>query len=303
MSKNFSKSENIVLKLFKEGETFTYNKVNYKILSAGKPTSIKGAPKTDIYVRTERPDKTIKEFKVSFKQTNAHFIENKIMPDRAREILGENYKDQLIKILEPLKSTFEKKRLIFHDKFGNTDAGSITLGWRFEISKKESGELCVDAELSKDQILNAYCGTTLSKSKRNSNINDSIVENSGVANYIVVIDVDENTVLSDIISNMHYIENFIHTKGNEKLYFVFKALNYRSLTDQWEGNRCLAVYIDWFIENSKLNYNIVLDNPLGVFGHNAAYQLKNCLSDLNIENAHQLNNSNLFNTNIIYNKK
>ncbi|QTB17405.1 hypothetical protein J2D69_19225 [Lysinibacillus sphaericus] len=86
---NFSQNERYVLSLFSPNNEFVYGGVRYKVVESGKPTSSKGEPKTDIYVMSISLDNSkYLEFKISFKQDNADFLENKMTAERAEQIRG-----------------------------------------------------------------------------------------------------------------------------------------------------------------------------------------------------------------------
>ena len=85
---NFGKTERKIKDLFLSEKKFTYEQANYSVLKCDKPTSSKGECKTDVYVLAQDDLGNQKEFKISVKQNNADFLENKISLDRAIEILG-----------------------------------------------------------------------------------------------------------------------------------------------------------------------------------------------------------------------
>ena len=70
---------------------------------------------------------------------------------------------------------------------------------------------------------------------------------------------------------------------NPSVYFVCKALNYRSFEDKIEGNRLMSVFVDWSIEDGKLNPSLVLNQPLEFGGKELKQKLKFVLQQLNIE--------------------
>lgn len=49
-----------------------------------------------------------------------------------------------------------------------------------------SGQLSERIDLTRQQVIDVYAGTNLSEDKRNAYVNDVIIEDSGVANFILV---------------------------------------------------------------------------------------------------------------------
>ena len=90
MNKIFSETEKNILNIFKKDVTFLYKDVTHTIEVSGKPLVKKGECKTDIYIQTVTPNKKKHEFKISIKQDNADFLENKITSERALQIFGPN---------------------------------------------------------------------------------------------------------------------------------------------------------------------------------------------------------------------
>ena len=74
---NFGDQERRICELIRIGSTVSYNRTSYTILKVGKPTCPRGEPKTDIYVLARALNCGEREFKISFKKPNAHFLENK----------------------------------------------------------------------------------------------------------------------------------------------------------------------------------------------------------------------------------
>lgn len=84
-----------------------------------------------------------------------------------------------------LQNDFQKRPLIYKGK-GSTDKGAITLGWKFELLNVKSGQLSEKIDLTRQQVIDVYADTNLSEDKRNAYVNDVIIKDSGVANFIIV---------------------------------------------------------------------------------------------------------------------
>lgn len=291
----FGSAERNIAILLKKNNTFLFNEKQYKILISGKPTCKKGEPKTDIYVMAENTSRKKLEFKISFKLENADFIENKMNEERAKALLGENWIEIIKNSTLPLKDVFETKKLIFKKRFGHTQKGSITLGWKFELLNKSSGELSGIMKLSEDQVIDVYAGTHISDDKKNSKIENQIIPNSGIANYILIKNNIRTT--QDVIDNLYTIDEYV--KLNPDIYFACKALNYRTFQEKYDGNRPLSVFIKWKVENNNLIPQFIYNKPLITKGTEIANILKNCLSELNIVTTDDINHNFVENSSII----
>lgn len=296
MSKNFSVSEKNLLSFCKIGEVFVYQGKKYKILDSGKPVSKKGEPKTDLYIEfQELKSSKTGEIKISYKQANADFLENKISKERATQILGKNWSSIIQNSLKPLKDKFETRKLIYKSKFGNTKEGSFTLGWKFEFMNKIAGNLSGEMVLTKNEVIDIYSGVNLSDDKKDSVVNTKIRINSGIASHILSIDVENITNLQDIIDNIQTIEEFLSDASLSKIYFACKALNYRSLENKFDGDRPLSVSVNWIIKNGKLSPKLVYDQPLEMGGNQVYQVLKHSMETLKIKDSNDISTKNLKN--------
>lgn len=285
---DFIKTESYIRNLFVKGEKFVYQGMEYTISVCDKPRPAHGECKTDVYVEAVDGNDEKKEFKISVKQRNAAFVENKVKLGRAIEILGEDAQGIIEKSIIPIRKAFEDDCLIYFEEGNNTDALSIRLGWRFDFlnsfkakkpGKNESrGKRSGVIELTEQQKLNIYAGIGACAEKRNCMVNGRIIENSGVANYVIVVD-DCSMTLEYYLNNMMPIEEFIRF---QELYFSCRASNYRCAEDKVEGNRDLAVYIDWSIKEGKLCAEFVYEKPLSVNSAIVCANLKQLLIRLGI---------------------
>lgn len=297
MARSFGSEERYVCGLFTPDARFSYNGVTYTVATAGKPTCGSGEPKTDIYVAARSDRGELREFKISLKKENANFLENKINPERAKNILGTNWSEIIAHATNDLRQEFTARPLIYKDDYRHTKAGSITLGWKFELLNKKAGQLSGDMQLSTEQVIDVYAGTNIALDKKNACVNGKIIANRGVANFILF---EESKIsnIQDAIDALVSTEEYVHR--HPKVYFACKALNYRSFADKYDGNRPLAVYVDWVCENGKLTANLRFDEPLNRGGDYAADRLKRALKMLSVRNTNDLNLSNIANRNWIH---
>ena len=153
----FGAFERRMLSYFKRGTQIYYNGRNLTVVEADKPTCYWGEPKTDIYVAANDEFGT-EEIKISYKKTNADFLENKTTAERAENILGENWRFIIERSTTEIADRFLKRYRIYKNHYGKSEAGSITLGWRFELLRRPGGDLSGEISLSPDQVYDVYAG-------------------------------------------------------------------------------------------------------------------------------------------------
>lgn len=287
---DFGDAERSILSFMAEGTEFVFKGRNYKVVFSGKPACHKGEPKTDIYIFAESTSDKV-ELKISYKKENADFIENKMSAERAEQLFGEDWANIIEQSTTGISDRFEERILIYKNKFKRTEKGAITLGWKFELLNKNSGDLSGKMLLTEEQVLDVYAGGNLSEDKRNATVAGRIIEDSGVANYILM---DENVQSAqDIIDKMVPIK--IYVKMHPDIYFACKALNYRTFcrkSRKWDGDRPLSVQVYWYAEDNKLVPELVYDQPLTVKGNEVANRLIHYMNKLNIKTTDDIDDGN-----------
>ena len=147
------------------------------------------------------------EIKISYKKENADFIENKMSAERAEQLLGDNWSEIIKKSTIAIHDKFEERMLIYKNKFRRTEKGAITLGWKFELLNKKSGDLSGKMLLTEEQVIDVYAGNNLSDDKRNAVVCGQVIEGSGIANYILM---DESVQSAqDVIDKMVPIRDYV----------------------------------------------------------------------------------------------
>ena len=275
----FGEAERRIASLLRKGNTFNYQGDNFTIVNSGKPTCMKGEPKTDIYVEAESEYGDIIEIKITYKKENADFIENKTNAVRAKALFGDDWENIIMQATESIRDVFENKKLIYKSAAARTERGAITLGWKYELLNKTGGGLSGLVKLTREQIIDVYAGTHISKDKRDARVNGEIIENCGIANCILMNDGVATT--QEIIDNLYTIDDYVDMYPT--VYFACKALNYRTFRNKYDGNRPLSVYVDWYVENGQLCHNLVFDSPLSVGGDEVADNLVAALNELGID--------------------
>ena len=77
-------------------------------------------------------------------------------------------------------------------------------------------------------------------------------------------------------------------------------MNYRTFREKYDGNRPLAVYVDWFENNGKLDCKIQFDTPLEQGGDYVYARLKAAMDMLGVKTTDDLNSENVEDTSKIY---
>ena len=296
MSKDFGISERRILSLFTPGAVFDYFGKRCTVVLSGKPTCYKGEPKTDIYVLAECGNRSI-ELKISFKQNDADFLENKMNAERAEQLFGSNWSRIISSATRRCKNAFLERPLIYKTRYRRTEEGSITLGWKFELLNVKSGDLSGEIPLTQEQIIDVYAGTNLSADKRNACVNGEIIPGSGIANCILFED-DMFDDIQDAVNNLIPIEEY--AKDNPKVYFACKALNYRCFAGKYDGNRPLSVYVDWSAANGKLTPELIFNHPLERGGNYVCERLLRAMHELGIKTTDDISSDNVLDPGIIH---
>lgn len=284
---DFGDAERRILAFLTEGTEFVFQDKKYKVIFSGKPTCHRGEPKTDIYILAESEhDKT--EIKISYKKENADFIENKMSAERAEQLFGTDWEGIIEQSTTAIRDRFEERMLIYKNKYKRTEKGAITLGWKFELLNKNSGDLSGKMLLTEEQVLDVYAGSNLSEEKRNAMVCSQVIEDSGIANYILM-DEDVHSA-QDVIDKMIPITEYV--KLHPDIYFACKALNYRTFAEKWDGDRPLSVQVFWDAEENKLVPKLVYDKPLMVKGNEVAGRLLQYMKLLNIKTTDDIDDDN-----------
>lgn len=285
--KKFTKKEAVVREFLKKGTKFKFNNKEYTIKLSGKPKSQKrgGEPKTDIYVFAESVDDEL-EIRLSYKMKNHEFLENKMSSIRAEQIFGTEWKNIIKQKTREISEAFQNREIFYRDRLKNIEEGSMTLGWRFELFNNKEGKLSgLMTDMTIEQVYEVYAGENLEDIKRDAKVNGKIIKNSGIAEYILVTNEIEST--QNIIDQMVPIRDYIIEHPD--VYFGCKALNYRTKSKKMDGNRPLAVQVNWYVESNKLKAELDFNNPLTRNGNEMKDIVNNCLNKMNKKDATQIN--------------
>lgn len=276
-------TETEIINLFPKGKTFTFNKKEYTVNYCAKPRPSSGECKTDVFLSLkEHVSNNEIIYKISVKQNNADFLENKMSYERACEIFGADATKIMKNAIKTIQKEFEEDYLICFKKFKRTESKTIKIGWKFEITNKNSGYKSGLLNLTDQQKIDIYSGTNLSKAKKNSCVNDKVIINSGVATHILIINDKKFKEPEECLSELIPIEDFVKGKN---VYFACKAINYRASKDKWDGDRPLSVWVDWSLKNNKLYGKLNYSSPLQKKANEIGTNICNILSKLKIDKA------------------
>lgn len=236
----------------------------YNQFAAYKPTVAKGECKTDIYIQlshTEYPRNEV--IKISVKKEDAEFLVNKMKADHAEALLGANWRSILISSINEIQDLFMSKEICFVKE----GVLNFTLGWKLEITNKQR-TLSTPLLLTKMDIIdNVYRGLNQDISKRNALVGGTIVESSGIADYLLTGNIRDFDNIEDVLNRLVVLdlENF----EPPALYLVFTANNYRFNENKTDGNRHLAVGINWEYNPNKDVFiaNFIFNDPLNLSGN------------------------------------
>ena len=274
-SKKYISLEDKIHSLFSPGSSFTYENLTHIILQSEKPTiSAKGECKTDLFVKTQTNEDKIKHFRISIKKDDKWFIENKLTLERAKQILGKSAQERIIKHLLKIEDLFLGQKLIYYYR-GNKN---IRIGWRFDIGEGKSGHLSEKMDLSDDEKIEIYSGANLSSDKKNAFVGGEIIKDSGIADYILIVDTSEYT-LQEYVNRMELISDYA---PKIDCYFACKGINFRVNHDKWDSDRPLSVWLDWKVVSGELKVDFVFDDPCVKTCNEVGENIRSILSNLGV---------------------
>lgn len=279
--------EQRIIDVFRECKTFNFNGVNYVVDIIGKPRPSIGECKTDVYVHAhDNTRRSSLELKISVKDESTNeFQANKLTANDASNIFGKDWANIISRASKSIRKEFEKRPLIFAKRKNPTQANSITLGWKLEIAskgRKLSAKIPLEIQEIRDYV---FKGTQLDNDKKNAKVDNQMIINSGVADYILLANINNINTTNDIISKLKPINNY----NPPEIYLIFTANNYRTRDDKTDGNRSLAVQIEWVCENGKLTPKFKYDNPLKKTGQDMKSILLKALSSLGKRHPEEMN--------------
>jgi hypothetical protein len=288
VGKNFIKSEEKIREIINNYDEFNFRGNFFKIIICCKPRlqGSGGEVKTDIYLKAKnQANLKVEEFKISYKQPNWAFIENKVKKEKAEKIYGPEWstiiQNQIEDIKDKKKDNFSTAKLFYaFKKKKRIYPGSFTLGWRYEIEKDSTRKL--HAIIKEDIYEQIYISKGQHDKYRNALIDNKEVKNSGVPNYYFEGDTSDIHNIDDIMANIIPIADAMktHTPCASFLAHNFDPINNK----QHGGNkRDLGVAVKWCADDKLLNYEILYNVPLKNDSNWAREKLVIALHNLGIE--------------------
>ena len=269
--------------ILKKIKTFQLNSSKYEIVQLSKPTVSGGGgeTKTDIYIRAKnKSNNKEEEIKISYKKPSFSFVENKIKSNRAKAIYGNNWSKIIQEQINEIRDNFLAKPLVYFEKNGRIEKGSITLGWRYEM--EHSGSRSLGVKIKQDIAAQVWENKGAQAQYKDGIVDGKEIPLSGMPNFCLTIDPEDINTPDDIFGNLVSMKELILTHGD--ITAAFLAQNYRSHKQKQEGNRRhLGVWIEWKILNGKLACEYVFDKPLEMESLPRLENLDECLREIGID--------------------
>lgn len=286
--KTYGQLEEHIISVFQQDRLFAYHNKLYEVITAGKPRpqGAGGECKTDVFIRArEQGTDHIEEIKISVKNENKEFMGNKLKKQDVEAYFGSKWEEIVVEATTSLKESFENRVLLYASGKYPTKPNSVTVGWKLEIADRPRA-LSVKIPLTDQQIKDyVYKGIDLSEEKKNSVVNDEVIINSGVADYLIITSMDKISSADNVIEQMELIDD----ADIDETYFIFTANNYRTDKDKADGPRSLAVRIEWECKNGKMIPNYCYDHPLQYTGEkDMAPFVKEAMKSLGKKNVSEL---------------
>ena len=264
-------------------KTFQLNSSEYEIVQLSKPTVSGGGgeTKTDIYIKAKnKSNNKEEEIKISYKKPSFSFVENKIKLNRAKAIYGNNWSKIIQEQINEIRDNFLAKPLVYFEKKGRIEKGSITLGWRYEM--EHSGSRSLGTKIKQNIAAQVWENKGAQAQYKDGIVDGVKIPLSGMPNFCLTIDPENINTPDDIFGNLVSMKELILTHGD--ITAAFLAQNYRSHKQKQEGNRRhLGVWIKWKILNGKLACEYVFDKPLEMESLPRLENLDECLREIGID--------------------
>jgi hypothetical protein len=296
-TRNYTLLETNIIDVIRQQGRFNYQGQTYNVLKVGKPRPQgSGECKTDVYILAESIS-VQREFKVSVKSRRSNeFQENKVNAERAESFFGETYAEIIEETTRSISDRFEAQPLLYASGKHPTKPNSVTMGWKLEIAdkpRKLSAPLHLTEQEARDYI---YKGVNLPDNKKNATVNGEIIENSGVAEFMLYAEIDEIETVADIFDNIVPIDDVEF----EPLYLIFTANNYRTVENKTDGARPLAVHVRYGVDTGgRLTSTICYDHPLILTGAELAPGVRAIFGSIGVQHPSQLSPAQLADPSIL----
>lgn len=202
----------------KEG-AFEWNGDRYIVEFCTKPTTDSGEPKTDTFVRAinKKTNEQV-DIKISTKKTNFGYLQNHPLKPKLYEFYGPECKEILTKMNKKVFGKYpDLQPIIFGGEPG------FTLGWRNEYLQENTRSLGI--RLTQDVANKVWWGEGCPKEYLNATVNDNVIENSGMPDWILVKDSSNINTTKDIFPYLKDIREY--AKTHNLVDSTWQAHNYK----------------------------------------------------------------------------
>lgn len=261
-AKDYKELEDKIIFLFKVGDTFQFNEVQYEISISGKakPNKGRGEPKTDVFIRGISIDKKqIIDLKISVKmEMDNVFVENKITPERFKSIFSkETQKFISSKLYNETIPNME-----FKDIF---KAGRFPLGWKAEIAINDNRKKRIRITVTPEEAEEIYAGKKSLEKFKNAKVNNKQIMNSGIAEYILVTDITKVTNKQEVLSQLVPIVEYVNKDENRVFDFILTGFHLYPREDKadflhCDGDRPVLIGVIWKYDKNGLQGKIDTNN-------------------------------------------
>lgn len=265
--RKYRELEDHIMNTFQEARMFTYQRKLYEVVKTGKPKPQgrnKGECKTDVFVRAREvnADGQI-DLKISVKtKSSQEFQHNKATAQAAEDFFGCDWENIIIQTTRSIEERFRERPLLYASRHHPTQKNSMTMGWKLEIASKPRA-LSAKVPLSEQEIRDyVYRGTNQPPEKRDSVVLGEVIQDSGVADHMLVTEISKIKSVDDVMDQLIPIEEY----PVDDTYLIFTANNYRTDVKKADGLRPLAVRVEWRCENGRLASELHFDAPLQYTG-------------------------------------
>ena len=247
-----------------------------------RPTAVEG--KTDFYILARKiNDNSQREFKISYKKPSFSFVENKVKTHRIPFIYGEDWSQILQTQAESIRDLFNSECLV------NFNNQTIKLGWRYEIEQLDAPGIAgrnLSVNITQNISSQVLWGDGCAEGMRNAFVNDEIVNNSGIPDYILIKDPDDIETIDDVFNDLQDIQEYSNYHDRMRASYIAQNNRWSQTQNKWktEGNsRGFPVWIKWDVQNNLLRGKPVFDEPYAQTSGDVIETLQACFEELNID--------------------
>lgn len=246
-----------------------------------RPSSVEA--KTDFYLLAKKiSDNTEKEFKISYKKPSFSFVENKVKEHRIPFIYRESWSQILREQSESIQNLFNSESIV------NFNKETIKLGWRYEIEQIDApgfGHRKLSVNIRQNISSQVLWGDGCADGMKNAFVNDEIVEDSGIPDYILIKDPSEIESIDDVFNDLQDIREYAENHPLMQASYIAQNNRWKKSLHNWktEGfSRGFPVWIRWEVHNGMLRGRPVFDRPYEQNSGDVIATLEGCFDELNI---------------------